>query len=85
MGTMTASSVCLSVLSVPVWLRPHLRREGTDTQPHPPWGSLVTTGTLVVALVVGVLLPAINYFALLLLFLTGPIEARLHRRGAVHR
>jgi uncharacterized membrane protein len=84
-GTMTASSACLSVLSVLVWRRAHLRREGTDTQPHLPWGSLVTSGTLVVALVVGVLVPAINYFALFLLFLTGPVEARLHRRGAISR
>jgi uncharacterized membrane protein len=84
-GTMTASSTCLSVLSVLVWRRAHLRREGTDTQPHLPWGSLVTSGTLVVALVVGVLIPAINYFALFLLFLTGPVEARLHRRRAIPR
>jgi uncharacterized membrane protein len=84
-GTMTASSACLSVLSVLVWRRAHLRREGTDTQPHLPWGSLVTSGTLVVALVVGVLVPAINYFALFLLFLTGPVEARLHRRRAIPR
>ena len=84
-GTMAASSACLSVLSVLVWRRPHLRREGTDTQPHLPWGSLVTSGTLVVALVVGILVPAINYFALLLLFLTGPVEARLRRRGAIPR
>jgi hypothetical protein len=84
-GTMTASSACLSVLSVLVWRRARLRREGTDTQPHLPWGSLVTSGTLVVALVVGVLVPAINYFALFLLFLTGPVEARLHRRSVLPR
>jgi hypothetical protein len=45
----------------------------------------VTSGTLVVALVVGVLVPAINYFALFLLFLTGPVEARLHRRSVLPR
>ncbi len=81
-GTMTASSACLSVLSMLVWLRPPLRRAGTDTRPEPPWASLVTTGTLVVALLVGVLVPAINYFALLLLFVTGPLDARWHRAGA---
>jgi uncharacterized membrane protein len=83
-GTMTASSACLSVLSLLVWLRPPLRRTGTDTPPDLPWASLVTTGTLVVALLVGVLIPAINYFALLLLFLTGPLEGRWRRRaGAI--
>jgi uncharacterized membrane protein len=77
-GTITASSACLSVISVLVWRRPHLRRTGTEAPPT-PWSGLVTTGTLVVALAVGVLVPAVNYFALFLLFLTGPVERRLRR------
>ncbi len=80
-GTMTASSACLSALSLLLWRRPSLRRAGTDTRPDLPWASLVTPGALVVALVVGVLVPAINYWALFLLFLTGPLEGRLHRRA----
>jgi uncharacterized membrane protein len=80
-GMMTASSACLSVLIRQVWRRPSLRRAGTDIPPDLPWTSLVTTGTLVVALVIGVLLPVINYFALLLLFLTGPIERQMRRRA----
>lgn len=79
-GTMTASSACLSALTLLVWQRPSLRRPGTDTEPNFPWASLVTTGTLGLALLIGVLVPAINYWALLLLFLTGPLEGRLHRR-----
>jgi hypothetical protein len=72
------------VLSVLVWRRRRLRRREADTQPTLPWASLVTTGTLIVALVVGALIPAINYWALLLLFLTGPVEGRLHRQaGAI--
>jgi uncharacterized membrane protein len=81
-GTMTASSACLSVLSVLVWRRASLRRPGTAIQPDLPLASLVTTGTLVVALLVGVLIPVINYFALLLLFVTGPVEGRLRRRAS---
>jgi uncharacterized membrane protein len=80
-GTMTASSACLSVLSVLVWRRPPLRHAGSETQPNLSWATLVTTGTLVVALLVGVLIPAINYFALLLLFLTGPLEGQWRRRA----
>jgi uncharacterized membrane protein len=80
-GTMTASSACLSVLSVLVWRRPPLRHAGSETQPNLPWATLVTTGTLVVALLVGVLIPAINYFALLLLFLTGSLEGQWRRRA----
>jgi uncharacterized membrane protein len=79
-GTMTASSACLSALSMLVWQRPSLRREGTDTQSDPPWASLVTTGILVLALLIGVLVAAVNYWALLLLFLTGPVDRRLRRR-----
>jgi uncharacterized membrane protein len=79
-GTMTASSACLSALDLLVWQRPSLRRPGTDTEPNFPWASLVTTGTLGLALLIGVLVPAINYWALLLLFLTGPLGGRLHRR-----
>jgi uncharacterized membrane protein len=83
-GTMTANSACLSVLGMLVRRRPRLRRREADTRPSLPWPSLVTTGTLIVALVVGVLIPAVNYWALLLLFLTGPVEGRLHRRaGAI--
>jgi uncharacterized membrane protein len=80
-GTMTASSACLSLLSLQIWRRPHLRRTGTDIRPDLPFASLVTTGMLAVALVIGVLVPEINYFALLLLFLTGPIESRWRRRA----
>jgi len=73
---MTASSACLSLLSLQIWRRPPLRRTGTDIRPDLPFVSLVTTGMLAVALVLGVLVPEINYFALLLLFLTRPIESR---------
>jgi uncharacterized membrane protein len=75
-GTITASSACLSAISVLVWRRPHLRGREHD-RPGSPAPALVTTGTLVVALVVGVLVPAVNYLGLFLLFLTGPVERRL--------
>jgi hypothetical protein len=78
---MTASSACLSLLSLQIWRRPPLRRTGTDIRPDLPFASLVTTGMLAVALVIGGLVPEINYFALLLLFLTGPIESRWRRRA----
>lgn len=74
-GTIAASSACLSVMSVLLWRRPLLRKAGADA-PVGPVAGLVTTGILVVALVLGVLLPAVNYFALLLLLLTGPIARR---------
>jgi hypothetical protein len=45
-----------------------------------PWASLATTAVLLLALVIGVAFPRINYAALLLLFFTNPVE-RLIRRG----
>jgi uncharacterized membrane protein len=79
-GTMAASSACLTALSVLIWRRGWLRRSGT--RPAPPVPGLVTTATIVVALVLGVLVPAVDYLGLLLLLVTGPLERRLLRRSA---
>ncbi|WP_448627376.1 TMEM175 family protein [Geodermatophilus sp. URMC 64] len=78
-GTITLNSVCLSAISVLVWRRPGLRR-GADEPAGPPWPALVTTGLLVVALLLGTLVPWVNYWGMLLLFLSGPVESRLSRR-----
>ncbi|MGY1590739.1 TMEM175 family protein [Geodermatophilus sp. SYSU D00708] len=79
-GTITASSACLTALTVLIWRRGSLRRSGA--RPLHPAPALVTTAALVVALVLGVLLPAVNYYGLFLLFLTGPVERRLAGRSA---
>ena len=80
-GTITVSSACLSAMSLLVWRRPALRRDGDDARSVTPWPSLLTTSALVLALLLGVLVPAINYYGLLLLFLTAPFEALLRRRA----
>ncbi|MGY1706614.1 TMEM175 family protein [Geodermatophilus sp. SYSU D00697] len=79
-GTMAVSSACLTGLSVLVWRRPSLRRPGT--RPAPPVAGLVTTGTILVALVLGLLFPRVNYLGLFLLFLTDPLERALLGRRA---
>ena len=76
-GTITASSACLSGMTLLVRRRAHLHSR-SGAQP-PPAAGTVTTGTLAVALLLGVLVPAVNYYALLLLFLTGPVERGLRR------
>ncbi|WIE54977.1 MULTISPECIES: TMEM175 family protein [unclassified Curtobacterium] len=43
-------------------------------------GSAVSAGLLLLAAVVGSLVPAVNFFALLLLFASGPVERVLRRR-----
>ena len=80
-GTMTASSACLLLLTVLLRRRPGLRREDVETKDINLSAALSTTTLLVIALVLGVAVPAVNYWALLLLFLSEPIE-RLIRRPA---
>jgi uncharacterized membrane protein len=80
-GTITLSSACLSMLNLLIWRRPGLRREGIEAGHTVPSASLATTALLVVALVLGVAVPAVNYYALLLLFLSGPVEQLIRRRA----
>ncbi|WP_232807243.1 hypothetical protein [Geodermatophilus chilensis] len=80
-GTMTVSSACLTVLGLMVTGRPHLRRHGYDGAEDDPAGALLNTGTLVLALVLGVAVPAVGYLALLLLLLPDPVRRLLARRA----
>jgi uncharacterized membrane protein len=79
-GTVTASSACVSVLSVLVRRRAALRREGVAAGDVRLEASVATTGLLVVALVLGVAVPAVNYYAFFLLFLDRPAVRLLRRR-----
>jgi len=79
LGTLTLSSVMLSVVATLVWQRPLLRRKGVAAGDAAPWAALATTAVLALALVIGIAFPRINYFALLLLFLTSPVDGLLGR------
>jgi uncharacterized membrane protein len=78
-GTITVSSVSLSAIAWHVWRTPALRRHADEPAPT-PWASLVTPAILVVALLIGTLSRRVNYGAMLLLLLTGPVESWLRRR-----
>jgi uncharacterized membrane protein len=80
-GTMAASSACLLLLTLSLRRRPGLRRENVETEDINLPAALSTTTLLVLALVLGAAVPAVNYWALLLLFLSGLIE-RLTRQRA---
>ena len=84
-GTMTASSVCLLLLTLLLRWRPSLRREDVQTEDINLPAALSTTMLLVLALVLGVALPAVNYWALLLLLLSGPFEWLIRQRVRVGR
>ena len=63
-----------------VWRRPSLRRSGTRSAP--PAAGLVTTGPILLALVLGLVFPRVDYLELFLLFFTGPLERSLLGRPA---
>ena len=62
-----------------MWRTPALRRHADEPAPT-PWASLVTPAILVVALLIGTLSRRVNYGAMLLLLLTGPVESWLRRK-----
>ena len=63
-----------------VWRRPSLRRSGTRSAP--PVAGLVTAGTILLALVLGLVFPRVDYLELFLLFFTGPLKRFLLGRLA---
>lgn len=71
-GVLLLNSLSLTALSLRVVARPGLGREGLTAFERSPAPSLAVTGWLAVALSVGVLLPSVNYKALLLLLLAAP-------------
>jgi uncharacterized membrane protein len=81
-GTIALSSVLMAVAAVLVWRRPSLRREGVTERDAFPRAAFLTTGLLVLAFVLGTAIPAVNYYALLLLLLTGPADRLLPGRRA---
>ena len=79
-GTITVSSVCITVLDLLVVRREALRRPGTEDDARAGLlASSVTTALFAVALVLGTTIRAVNYYGLLLLLLSGPIERLVAR------
>jgi uncharacterized membrane protein len=81
-GTITLSSVLLAVVAVLIWRRPALRREGVSQRDAFPRAAFLTTGAMVLAFLLATAIPAVNYYALLLLVLTGPADRLLPGRSA---
>ena len=84
-GTITVSSVFLAVAAVLIWRRPGLRREGVSERDAFPRAAFLTTGALLLAFVLATAIPAVNYFGLLLLLLTGPADRLLPGRRAARK
>lgn len=78
------SSACLTALSVHVWRTPALQRPGLSQAELSPAAAASTTLLCGLAWLVAVSLPRVNYFALLLLLLSGPTAALWHRVSDRH-
>jgi uncharacterized membrane protein len=82
-GLLLGSALFSAGLATHVSRTPTLWAEGVtaaDVSPIPAW---VTVGCYAVALAVGTTIPNVNFYALLVLVLVGPISGRLPGRRAV--
>ena len=80
-GTMTVSSLLLTSMTLLIRRHPQLELETDPIADRKVFASVMTTALFLVALLIGVLLPAINFFALLVLFLGRPLQALYDRRA----
>ena len=83
-GTITASSAATAVLTAMLRSRESLRDDEVAAEDVALGHAVVSTGLVALALVVGVAVPAVNFYALLLLLLSAPVERivdRVLRRG----
>jgi uncharacterized membrane protein len=78
-GTILASSSATTVLVLLLRRRAPLRRHGVSAADVDVAPSAVVTGLLALALVLGVVFQPVNFFAMFLLFLSGPAERLVHR------
>nr|WP_042191751.1 TMEM175 family protein [Kibdelosporangium sp. MJ126-NF4]CEL20269.1 Integral membrane protein [Kibdelosporangium sp. MJ126-NF4]CTQ97495.1 Integral membrane protein [Kibdelosporangium sp. MJ126-NF4] len=75
-GTVGVSSVCLTMLTLLIHRNPDIQDAENPLHRKDVISTVSTTGLIVVALIVAMLLPRVNYYALLLLLLT-PVVTRL--------
>ena len=73
-GTMTASSLTLTSLTLLIRKHPQLELEGNPVSDSEVFANVATTIAFFIALVVGVLVPVINFYALLVILLTIPAQ-----------
>jgi uncharacterized membrane protein len=87
-GTMTVNSLILSAICVEVYRHPETEDDGNHGRLERLVGSLITTAAFVIALILSLTVPRVNYYALLVLVLTIPayrlIKPRLRRYEKEH-
>lgn len=80
-GTMAASSLTLTAMALLIRKHPRLELEGNPMPGREVFSSAVSTIGFFIALIVGVLVPAINFYALLIILLTVPLQRIYDRRS----
>ncbi|GAA3887892.1 TMEM175 family protein [Leifsonia kafniensis] len=80
-GTMAVSSLLLTSMTLLVRGHPQLELDTNPIDDRKVFASIVATTLFFVALLIGVLVPAINFFALLILLLGWPLQALYDRRA----
>ena len=84
-GTLVVSSGSLTMLALTTFRNPALSAGHSPETRGEVLSSATSFGALVLALVLGVAFPEpVNYWALLLLFLSGPVERLVKRRWSRH-
>jgi uncharacterized membrane protein len=78
-GTILASSSATTALVLLLRRRAPLRRHGVSAADVDVAPSGVVTGLLALALLLGVVFQPVNFYAMFLLFLSGPAEQLVHR------
>jgi uncharacterized membrane protein len=81
-GTMLVNSLVMTAMSLVVLRHPVIWGEGASPDYSSMAGSLSVAVMLLVALVLALALPNVGYLALLVLFLSNPLQAVLERRHA---
>lgn len=79
-GTMAVSSLCLTAIAFLVRRSPDLESTDNPLAPRFVSGSVTISSGFIVALIIGVVFPSVGYLALLVLFLSVPIDAVIKRR-----
>jgi uncharacterized membrane protein len=79
-GTMTASSLVLTAMSVVIRRTPAIQAPDNPVTPRSFAASFWVSAGFVLALILGTTIPVLNYWALFVLFLTPTLGALIRRR-----
>lgn len=79
-GSMTASSLVLTGIAFYLYRHPVLESDDGRTSLERLWGSSATAGGFIIALILGLAVPHLNFYALLVLLLTFPADVLMKPR-----